>query len=181
MLQDKYGVNFISLPPHIQEQVVYRAENSKCSALPECTVCGCAIPGLFYADKACQGGCYPKMMSEQEWNTFKETPEQYKELGNTVLFTESDLYFEGNQDEVVNGSFKIKNIGNEVFKLDRISASCGCTIPEYEKNVQIKQGEEMEFKFKMKLTSENNKFIYVHGNAPMIKIILHRKFKKNEN
>lgn len=66
---------FNSLPFHIQEQVDYRigmvSEKSPECLKGKCIQCGCSTPDLFYADKQCDGKCYPVMMNEEEWETFK--------------------------------------------------------------------------------------------------------------
>lgn len=61
------------LEDHIKEQIVWRESK----ALPECInnevcKCGCDIPDLFYADKACEFGCYPKLMNKEEWEQYKK-------------------------------------------------------------------------------------------------------------
>lgn len=177
MLQDKFGENFISLPPHIQEQIVYRQEHSKCSNLPECTVCGCAIPGLFYADKACKGGCYPAMMSEAEWNKFKEEGYQPIPFEDTEI-QGSDIFVEGFKNEVKQVFFKVKNIGKHPFRLDRITVSCGCTVPSWEKGTIIPSGEEKEFVANITLSADTMKYLFVNGNANILKLTINRKINE---
>jgi hypothetical protein len=68
---------FDSLDEHIKEQVVFRKalvqlKKPECIAKGECINCGCAIPDLFYADKSCDLLCYPKMMSKENWESFKD-------------------------------------------------------------------------------------------------------------
>lgn len=67
---------FNSLDDHIKEQVIFRKalvqlKKPECIAKGECIKCGCAIPDLFYADKSCDMFCYPKMMSKENWESFK--------------------------------------------------------------------------------------------------------------
>ena len=68
---DKWFPN--SFPKHIREQVAYRKKeaNEDCVKNGECLECGCKIPHLFYADKSCNGDCYPVMMKEFEWECHK--------------------------------------------------------------------------------------------------------------
>jgi hypothetical protein len=61
---------FNSLPVHIKKQVEERVELVK-EKSPEClsgkcVKCGCDTPELFYADKACDGDCYPIMNHENK-------------------------------------------------------------------------------------------------------------------
>ena len=69
---------FNSLPPYIKEQVEYRVKlvgekSPECLKEKKCIQCKCSIPDLFYADKQCDGLCYPEMMNEQDWENFKQT------------------------------------------------------------------------------------------------------------
>ena len=43
--------------------------------------------------------------------------------------------------QVVEYSFKFKNIGGKPLKIISVEADCGCTVPKYEKK-NIKKGEE---------------------------------------
>ena len=56
---------FGTLPEYIQSQVrerVKQVEEKSPECLEgKCVKCGCDTPELFYADKACEGGCYPVM------------------------------------------------------------------------------------------------------------------------
>ena len=71
-LVDRYGGEFFSLEEHIKEQVLYRESlaNKECVNNKVCK-CGCEIPGLFYADKTCEDGCYPVVMDKETWDKFK--------------------------------------------------------------------------------------------------------------
>lgn len=74
LLVDRYGGEFIALEEHIKEQVLYRESvaNKECLQKKVCK-CNCEIPGLFYADKTCEDGCYPEMMNKNDWEEFKRT------------------------------------------------------------------------------------------------------------
>ena len=63
---------------YIKEQFIWRLDMMKkskdgrqCIAKGECIHCGCGIPDLQLSDDACEGNCYPPMMDEKKWNTFK--------------------------------------------------------------------------------------------------------------
>ncbi len=68
---------FLDAPKHIKEQFIWRLEKMKqskqgqiCMAKGGC-VCGCSVPDLQLANDACEHNCYPPMMDERKWNTFK--------------------------------------------------------------------------------------------------------------
>lgn len=68
---------FLDAPKHIKEQFVWRlhmmslsTQGQTCLANGEC-VCGCAVPDLQLANDACEHNCYPEMMDEKKWNTYK--------------------------------------------------------------------------------------------------------------
>lgn len=63
---------FSILRCHIVEQIVSRVMSSRgdCVDSGRCILCGCHTPALFYANKACDGECYPKMMGRGEWEEF---------------------------------------------------------------------------------------------------------------
>lgn len=80
-LIDRFGGDFIKLEDHIKEQIVFRDLNAnpECKDKQECIHCGCPIPDLFYADKGCDLGCYPNMMSKEDWDKFKEEQKEKDE------------------------------------------------------------------------------------------------------
>lgn len=61
------------LPLHKQEQFRYRLQimDKQCLADGKCKICGCETPQLQMIDDACEGKCYPNMMSKEEWDEFK--------------------------------------------------------------------------------------------------------------
>ncbi len=80
---------FESLPVHIQEQVNYRIslvqeKSPECLEKKECIKCGCSIPDLFYANKQCDGKCYPVMMDEKEWEIFKSNSKSKSDQENQI-------------------------------------------------------------------------------------------------
>ena len=63
---------------HIKEQLIWRLhmmkeskDGQQCIAKGECIHCGCGVPDLQLSDDACEGNCYPPIMDEKKWNTFK--------------------------------------------------------------------------------------------------------------
>lgn len=68
---------YLESPLHIREQFIFRIESMKlseqgreCLLKQEC-ICGCAVPDLQLSNDTCEGGCYPIMMDQKEWNTYK--------------------------------------------------------------------------------------------------------------
>lgn len=61
------------LPLHIFEQINYRVfvMDKECWNNGACKICGCEVPGLQMANKACPKPCYPKMMNKRDWDTYK--------------------------------------------------------------------------------------------------------------
>ena len=62
-----------------------------------------------------------------------------------------------NEGDIVTGSFTFVNTGKSDLVITSAHSSCGCTIPEYERNKAIKKGEEgtIEFKFNTNGKPEN--------------------------
>jgi hypothetical protein len=71
----KQNTSFMKLKTHIQEQAIFRAAQCiNCLELGQCTECGCATPGLFYApSKEDPKNKWGKMLEEKEWQLYKET------------------------------------------------------------------------------------------------------------
>ena len=61
------------LPLHIFEQISYRifVMDKECWKRGSCKICGCQVPSLQMANKACPKPCYPKMMNKRDWATHK--------------------------------------------------------------------------------------------------------------
>ena len=79
---DSLGVvgldNYWLLPKHKQEQIVYRYSilvnhpvGSLCLKNNMCP-CECTTSEVLLSDPACDKKCFPDMLGELEWNTFKE-------------------------------------------------------------------------------------------------------------
>lgn len=62
-----------TLPDHVKEQIINRIElsNTRCKDTNVC-ICGCDWSDLIYADKSCEGNCYPEMMDKKSWNIYKK-------------------------------------------------------------------------------------------------------------
>lgn len=60
-LLDKMGI----LPSYLKEQVLLRFASCSCTREAKC--CGCKVPNVFYAPKACSLGKYPKLQSLLNW------------------------------------------------------------------------------------------------------------------
>lgn len=65
---------------HIREQIEYRLAvmNKTCYSRGECIKCGCSVPALQMASKACEGSCYPKMMNKFNWVIYRTISEHLK-------------------------------------------------------------------------------------------------------
>ena len=55
---------------HIREQYEYRigVMDRECYWNGYCKICGCKTTHLQFADKPCEGNCYPKMLNKKDWN-----------------------------------------------------------------------------------------------------------------
>jgi hypothetical protein len=75
------------LPPHIQEQIIWRRtevmqKSPICWNQGKCVECGCEILGKTIEDRGCsniENPCYPAIMSKENW-------ESYKRINNIKLF-----------------------------------------------------------------------------------------------
>jgi hypothetical protein len=65
---------------HIKEQYVFRTRvmRKSCYDNGACDECGCATTNLQFANKACDGKCYPHMMNKEAWEWYK-TAKTYKD------------------------------------------------------------------------------------------------------
>lgn len=70
-------------------------------------------------------------------------------------FAESTHHFgEITAGEVVSYVFKFKNVGESELVITNITASCGCTVPEYSKN-PVEPGKEGEIKVTFNSTGKS--------------------------
>lgn len=84
------------LRKHIIEQFEWRLSvmNNECYSSGSCIKCGCDTPALQMANKACEGGCYFKMMRSNTWKGIKvafETRERIKRVPLSSLLSENPL------------------------------------------------------------------------------------------
>lgn len=66
-----------TLPTHQWEQIVWRRtqvieKSRECWNSASCINCGCEILGKTMEDRACEWGCYPPMMSKENWKMTKK-------------------------------------------------------------------------------------------------------------
>lgn len=82
----KFSAAFGLLEYWKQEQVIWRTRLAKqCTDNKACLYCGCDTPAKYYGDEACEDPvkqCYPAMMNEKEWNTFKRKTNLKIEIDN---------------------------------------------------------------------------------------------------
>jgi hypothetical protein len=176
-LRDKYKdsiPHWMELEQHVKEQILYREENSQCNLLDACKSCGCKIPELFYAKKACNEGCYPELMDKQSWEYYKEhlkIPQGIDFVYARTVITGAPLEISGVADEHKNLDVVVTNSGENKFVLEKIVPSCGCTVPDYKQGEVINPGESKTFKAVVVIS---NKFttLSIYGNADMIAIPL---------
>lgn len=71
---------------HIRQQIDMRiaSMNPECYNSGSCIKCNCATTALQMANKACDGGCYPKMLGPKQWKDMYK----YKR----VLFLKKELW-----------------------------------------------------------------------------------------
>lgn len=98
-------------------------------------------------------------LNPQIWDLYKqiimgeENTEQEDILYSTVEVEQAEIELQDTQmHETATGIFILKNTGDVPLLIKDISASCGCTIPEWDKR-PIKPGEKTEIK--VKVTPDN--------------------------
>lgn len=83
-----YGKKFLQklIRRHIREQIDFRIKvmNPTCFNQGSCIKCGCETTELQMADKACEGHCYPHMMSKSVWKCWKNQAFHYYKKQNDV-------------------------------------------------------------------------------------------------
>lgn len=65
----------ILLPKYLKEQIFKRINSveynsPECLSSGSCIKCGCKTTALQMANKACEGKCYPRMLSKKEYEEF---------------------------------------------------------------------------------------------------------------
>jgi len=100
-------------------------------------------------------------------------------LGSAIIEFDKTEYDFGTitEGDVVDGIFKIKNIGKVDLIITSAKASCGCTVPVWPKE-PIKPGESSVLKFSFNSRGKvgnNNKSITIKANTEKVKEILRVK------
>lgn len=64
----------VKIPKYIQEQKDFRETqvDPVCKAQGFCRLCGCDLEGKLFEDRACDGFCYPDMMTKEVWKEYKK-------------------------------------------------------------------------------------------------------------
>lgn len=52
----------------------------------KCIHCGCKTPDKFFEPDACENGCYPEWMNEDQWRVYIKTEEDLKESNKANKF-----------------------------------------------------------------------------------------------
>jgi len=100
-------------------------------------------------------------------------------LGSPIIeFDKTDFDFGTiNEGDVVDGAFKIKNVGKVDLLITNAKASCGCTIPVWPKEA-IKPGESADLKFSFNSRGKRgvqNKSITLKTNTEKVTEVIHIK------
>lgn len=90
-------------------------------------------------------------------------------LGPAIIqFDKTEFDFDTiNEGDVIDGTFKITNVGKVDLLISNAKASCGCTVPVWPKEA-IKPGESADLKFSFNSRGkpgENNKSITLKTNT----------------
>jgi len=72
------GKRFGITEEHILEQSSWREEQVKkksieCFSKQECIHCECSLNETLLSDAACKHGCFPEMMTKEQWDLFKQS------------------------------------------------------------------------------------------------------------
>lgn len=87
------------VPDHVWQQIRFRLAvmDRECLAMGQCKVCGCKTTALQFANKRCDGWCYPPMMSRSKWDLF---------IRNGYAIVNDDLH--QYKEQKVNGSDSVR-------------------------------------------------------------------------
>lgn len=66
--------------------------NRECYNRGSCIKCGCEVPALQMANKACDNNCYPPMMNKSQWD-------QFYVRNSTVKYPNGDVWIMDRQDD----------------------------------------------------------------------------------
>lgn len=68
----RFKDKIMTLEPHIREQVIYRSSFcDDCLKAGYCGICGCPVPGRWYATKTCSDR-FPNLMDKITWEEYKK-------------------------------------------------------------------------------------------------------------
>ena len=149
------NIELFKSPKHIQEMIIWRHEicNLDCLNQKKCVECKCKMPDKLYSDKECEGGCYPKMFNEEEWDNVKkycinnkinlfQRDFDWEYLLDRIKFNKSKesspssiiSIEDSNKDlgvvksgEIVRTSIQINNPYKEDLVINTIIPNCSCT------------------------------------------------------
>ncbi len=90
---------------HIREQINLRHESIRmaCKQQGTCVECGCSIPELLYANKRCDGKCYPKLFGKSVWKSVGEFSKKgviFISEGESFLITGGRFYRKSTDHEM---------------------------------------------------------------------------------
>jgi len=85
-----YGISPSWLTDRVRMTYHYRIakvdkSSPECIMNGSCKVCGCTTPDLFFADKACEGGCYARIITRRDWKELVAKSKDEQDL-KTKLF-----------------------------------------------------------------------------------------------
>lgn len=168
---DHYDIN--PLPDYMISQVVLRAALCKpCLDAGECLKCHCKTPAMFFdPNKECEDGKWTKMMDAKQWDGFSAnmleqissmysyfnknrigTPDQKAPKSSKTL-TFDFGYVEGNTP--ISHVFTLVNDGETSLEIEKVTSSCGCTVPTYS-NKEILPRDEYSVTLTYDNQSDNN-------------------------
>lgn len=147
-----------ALPVYIKDQVEDRKTRCVCSNLHEAQCCGCSIPAVFYAPKACSKGNYEKLYFYRGWkrkSKVKLTKVRLTPMLKIVSRWDKLSHDFGNQP--ANAKLQTEFHYHGDLNIKSIETSCGCVTTSYKDkvltvNLKIKNTKE---------TYRSYKYIYV--------------------
>lgn len=170
MIGEELGMDIFKSPKHIQEQIIWREviHNKECYKLGECIHCHCKVPDKLYADKECEGGCYPRIMNEVTWDRFKNVCGRRKinifvdKFDWDVILSDIEILDESYFSGVIDTDKMSVNLGNtkdigtlthifEFFNpenvpliINSVNPSCGCCTVEIPEPIEMDQYGQMK-------------------------------------
>ncbi len=78
--------------------------------------------------------------------------------------------------------FKFKNVGNKPLVINRVSSSCGCTVPSYPKEPIPPGGSgEIKVTYNTNILGRFSKNVTVFANAPTVVLNIRGEVKEKES